>query len=103
MLAVYLLMAVVGAAAAIFALQNIDPVVIRFLGWRIEGAPLSMVIMLSIVVGVILTSLVGLVRHWKMRYRIRQLENQLARLRPVESLGSAQPTPTPAPTSTQDR
>ena len=103
MLAVYLLMAVVGAAAAIFALQNIDPVVIRFLTWRVEGAPLSVVIMLSIIVGVVLTSLVGLVRHWKMRYRIRQLENQLARLRPVEPIGSAPPTPTPTPTPPRDR
>ncbi len=81
MAVVYLLLALVGAAAAIFALQNIDPVVIRFLGWRIEGAPLSLVIMLSIVVGIVLTSLVGVVQHWKLRSRIRQLENRLAQTR----------------------
>lgn len=92
MLVVYLLMAVVGAAAAIFALQNIDPVVIRFLTWRIEGAPLSMVIMLSIVVGVVLTSLVGFVRQWKLRSRIRQLENRLARLPAEEPQKADQPT-----------
>jgi uncharacterized integral membrane protein len=78
MVAVYLLMALLGAAAAVFAVQNIDPVVIRFLVWRIEGTPLSLVIMLSIMVGIVLTSLVGFVRHWKLRSRIRQLENQLA-------------------------
>jgi uncharacterized integral membrane protein len=94
MLAVYLLMAIVGAAAAIFALQNIDPVVIRFLTWRMEGAPLSMVIMLSIVVGVILASLVGFVRHWKLRARIRQLENRLARLPAAEPPRNDEPTPT---------
>jgi uncharacterized integral membrane protein len=86
--AVYLLMAVVGAAAAIFALQNIDPVVIRFLGWRIDGAPLSIVIMLSMVVGIVLTSLVGVVRHWKLRSQIRRLENRLTQL-------SASPPPPP--------
>jgi len=80
-------MALVGAAAAIFALQNIDPVVIRFLAWRVEGAPLSLVIMLSIMVGIILTSLVGLVQQWKLRSRIRQLENRLAKV----------PEPTPPP------
>ena len=63
MVLVYLLMALVGAAAAVFALQNVDPVVIRFLGWRIEGAPLAMVIMLSVLAGIVLTSLVGLVQH----------------------------------------
>ena len=75
---VYVLMAVVGAAAAVFALQNIDPVVIRFLGWRIEGAPLALVIMVSVVGGIVLTSLVGIVQQWKLRSRIRQLEQRLA-------------------------
>ena len=78
MVIVYLLMALVGAAAAVFALQNIDPVVIRFLGWRIEGAPLAMVIMLSVLAGIVLTALIGLVQQWKLRSRIRQLEQRLA-------------------------
>ena len=87
---IYLLMALIGAAAAIFALQNIDPVVIRFLAWRVEGAPLAMVIMLSVLVGIVLTSLVGFVQQWKLRSRIRQLENRLAQ-------APALPTPRPEP------
>jgi uncharacterized integral membrane protein len=79
---VYLLTALIGAAAAVFALQNVDPVVIRFLGWRIEGAPLAMVIMLSVLGGVVLTSLVGLVQQWRLRARIRQLEHRLAQAPP---------------------
>jgi uncharacterized integral membrane protein len=86
---VYILMAVLGAAAAVFALQNVDPVVIRFLGWRIEGAPLAMVIMLSVLLGIVITSLVGVVQQWKLRSRIRQLEARLAQAPPV-----------PAPTRT---
>ena len=43
---------------AVFALQNVDPVVIRFLGWRIEGAPLAMVIM-GRSRGIVLTALIG--------------------------------------------
>ena len=78
MVIVYILMLLVGAAGAIFALQNIDPVVIRFLFWRVEGAPLAMVIILSIVIGVVLTSLVGTVQLWRLKSRIRQLERQLA-------------------------
>lgn len=74
----YILMILVGAAGAIFALQNIDPVVIRFLFWRIEGAPLAMVIILSIAIGVVLTSLVGIVQQLKLRSRIRKLEHSLA-------------------------
>jgi uncharacterized integral membrane protein len=73
----YVVMALVGAAAAVFALQNIQPVVISFLGWRVEGAPLALVIMLSVLSGIVLMSLVGLVQQWKLRSRIRQLESRL--------------------------
>ncbi len=74
----YLLMALVGAACAVFALQNMDPVVIRFLGWRVEGMPLALVILLSVLGGLVFASCVGVLRHWKLRSRIRQLEAQLA-------------------------
>jgi uncharacterized integral membrane protein len=78
----YLLMAVVGAAAAVFALQNVDPVVIRFFAWRIDGAPLALVIIVSVMAGMALTMLVGVVQQWKLRSRIRQLEGRLARAVP---------------------
>ena len=83
MTVVYLLVALIGAAIALFAIQNINPVVVRFLGWQIETA-LSLVVLLSIVIGIVLASLVGLVRHWKLRSRIRQLESRLAQLGAAE-------------------
>ena len=79
MTVVYLLVALIGAAIALFTIQNINPVVIRFLGWQIESA-LSLVVLLSTVIGIVLASLVGLVRHWKFRSRIRQLESRLTQL-----------------------
>ena len=74
----YLLMALVGAACAVFALQNMDPVVIRFIAWRAEGIPLALVILLSALGGLVFASCAGLLRYWKQRSRIRQLEAQLA-------------------------
>ena len=85
MIAIYLLMALVGSAATLFAAQNIDPVVIRFLVWRIEGMPLALVILLSLLVGVIFASLSGAVRHWRLRSRVRQLEAQVAQLTAARS------------------
>ena len=85
MIVIYLLMALVGSVATLFAAQNIDPVVIRFLVWRIEGMPLALVILLSLLVGVIFASLSGAVRHWRLRSRIRQLENQVAQLNAARS------------------
>ena len=74
----YVMMALVGAACAVFALQNMDSVVIRFMGWRVEGIPLALVILLSVLAGLIFASCVGLLRRWKLRSRVRQLEAQLA-------------------------
>ena len=78
MVMVYLLVALLGAAIALFAVQNNNVVVIRFPFWQVEG-PLSLVVLLSILAGIILTALLGVVRHWKLRSRIRQLESKLAR------------------------
>jgi uncharacterized integral membrane protein len=74
----YILLVLVGAACAVFALQNMDPVVIRFVTWRVEGMPLGFVILLSALGGLIFASCLGLLRHWKLRSRVRQLETQLA-------------------------
>jgi len=73
----YILLILVGAACAVFALQNMDPVVLRFLTWRVEGMPLGFVILLSLMGGLIFASVIGLIRHWKLRSRIRQLEARL--------------------------
>jgi uncharacterized integral membrane protein len=95
MIAIYLLMALLGSAATIFALQNRDPVEIWFLAWSVKGMPLALVILLSLLVGVVFTSLSGLVKVLKMRYRIRQLETQ------VGQLIAAQPVPPPPPRAPQ--
>jgi uncharacterized integral membrane protein len=84
----YLLVALLGAAIAVFAIQNNSTVVIRFFAWQIEGA-LSLVILLSALVGIVLTSMLGVIRHWKLRSRIRQLESQLARV-PVPASPASQ-------------
>ncbi len=73
----YLLLILVGVACAVFALQNMDPVVIRFVTWRVEGMPLGFVILLSLLGGLVFASMIGLIRHWKLRSRIRQLEARL--------------------------
>ena len=95
MVIVYFVMALVGAVAAVFALQNVDPVVIRFLGWRIEGAPLAMVIMVSVLAGIVLTALIGVIQQWKLRSRIRQLEQRLAHASAPRDVGPTTPRAEP--------
>ena len=62
MILIYLLMALLGSAATVFALQNRDPVQISFLIWSVTGMPLALVILLSLLVGVTFASL----RSWAM-------------------------------------
>jgi putative membrane protein len=88
----YLLVAVLGAAVALFAVQNNASVVVRFVGWQIEE-PLSLVVLLSVLMGVVLTALLGVVRHWKLRSRIRQLESRLARSETASPSGDSQDAP----------
>jgi uncharacterized integral membrane protein len=91
---VYLIMILMGAAAAIFAVQNIDPVVIRFLGWRIEGMPLALVILLSVFAGLVFAAMVAMVQQIRLRSRIRALERQ----QPPPAPPVSPPAPPPPPT-----
>jgi uncharacterized integral membrane protein len=74
----YVLMALVGAAVAVFAVQNLDPVVIAFLGWRVQGMPLALVILGSLVSGMILAWAAAMVPYLRLRARLRQCERSLA-------------------------
>jgi uncharacterized integral membrane protein len=89
MIIIYLLMAVLGSMATIFALQNRDPVEIWFLTWSVRGMPLALVILLSLLLGIVFASLSGLVKILKLRYRVRQLEAQVAQL-----IAAQTPSPT---------
>jgi uncharacterized integral membrane protein len=77
---IYLLMAVVGALAVVFAVQNPTSVAVRFLVWETRGMPLSLVILLSAVTGLVLASVAALIREIRLRLRIRQLEARVATL-----------------------
>jgi uncharacterized integral membrane protein len=94
MIIIYLLMALLGSAATIFALQNREPVEIWFLTWSVRGMPLALVILLSLLLGTVFASLSGLVKILKLRYRVRQLETQVAQLIAAQ---------TPAPPSSSPR
>lgn len=98
MIIIYLLMAVLGSAATIFALQNRYPVEISFLTWSVQGMPLALVILLSLLLGIVFTSLSGLVKILKLKYRIRQLETQVSQLIAAQTPpSSTSPSPPRAP------
>ena len=95
MIIIYLLMALLGSMATIFALQNREPVEIWFLTWSVQGMPMALVILLSLLLGTVFASLSGLVKILKLKYRVRQLEAQ------VSQLIAAQTPPPSAPRAPQ--
>jgi uncharacterized integral membrane protein len=72
---VYVLMILVGAALAVFAMQNSNPVEINFLIWT-KSVALALVILLSTLAGLLFASMVALVQQLSLRSRIRALERQ---------------------------
>jgi len=83
MIVVYLLIAMLGAAAAFFALQNMVPMAVNFFRWQSAELPLSFLMLFSALVGVLLTALSNVAEHLRLSRRIRHLERELARERRV--------------------
>jgi uncharacterized integral membrane protein len=81
MIVVYLLIAMLGAAAAFFALQNPTPIAVNFFHWRSAELPLSLLMLFSALAGVLLAVLSSVAEHLRLSSRIRHLERELARER----------------------
>ncbi len=62
MVFVYLLVAILGVGAAIFAVQNPDLVAVHFLSWRTVELPVSLIILLSAFVGIVAASISAFAR-----------------------------------------
>jgi len=89
MVFVYLLMALFGVAAVIFATQNPDPVSLTFLRWRTISMPLSFVLLLSTFVGVVVASVSLFAEKIQLQRKVRALQRRLAEL--TEATWPAEP------------
>ena len=80
MVFVYVLIALLGAAAMAFAVQNPDPVTVSFLNLRNVGLPLSLLLLLSAFVGVVFASVSGFAREIELKLKVRRLEKRIVEL-----------------------
>jgi uncharacterized integral membrane protein len=76
----YLVVAVLAAAVAVFALQNSAPTSVRFLMWTLEGLPLAAVALASLGIGLVVAGLPLWIRSWRSRSRARSSEARVAML-----------------------
>ena len=85
----YLLVAIVAATVAVFALQNGDPTPVRFLVWTADGVPLAGLILLSLACGLVIAGVPLIIQRWRLRVRVRALERRVAELESARSSGPA--------------
>jgi uncharacterized integral membrane protein len=76
----YLVVALLGAAVAVFALQNSAPTSVRFLIWTLDGLPLAAVALASLGIGLVVAGLPLWIRGWRSRSRARASEARVATL-----------------------
>jgi len=71
----------------VFTFQNPYPVQMRFMGWQSGQIPLIMVIVISMIVGVVVSLILGLKQAKELKKTIRQLRSELDELKvpPVKS------------------
>jgi uncharacterized integral membrane protein len=89
----YVIVAIVAASVAIFALQNAEPTKIRFLFWVIDGVPVAALVLLSLAAGIIVAGVPLWLGRWRLRARTRTLEARVATLeRPAPSASATPPS-----------
>jgi uncharacterized integral membrane protein len=90
----YLIVAIVAASVAVFALQNSAPTQIRFFVWTLDGVPVAALVLLSLGAGLIVAGVPLWLGRWRLRARARALE---ARVATLERPSSPPPPPSASP------
>ena len=89
----YLLVALLAAAVAVFALQNSGQTSVRFLMWTLEGLPLAAVALASLGIGLVVAGVPLWISSWRSRSQARASEARVAMLE--KALAERQPPPEP--------
>jgi uncharacterized integral membrane protein len=67
----YIIVAAVAVGIAVFAMQNTDHVVVKFLFWDVANVPVSAVVLGSLGVGILLVGIPLWFQVWRLRHRLR--------------------------------
>jgi uncharacterized integral membrane protein len=89
----YLVVALVAAAIAVFALQNGEPTRVRFLVWGLEGVPMAALILISLAAGAVVVGLPLGFRVWRLRSEVRTLRGRVSALESLQAPRPERPGP----------
>jgi uncharacterized integral membrane protein len=76
----YLIVALLAAAVAVFALQNSAQTSVRFLVWTLDGLPVAAVALASLGIGLVVAGVPLWLRSWRWRSQARAAEARAAML-----------------------
>ena len=76
----YLLVALLAAIVAVFALQNGTPATVRFLVWNLNAIPLAGLILGAFAAGLIIAGVPLGIQRWRARSQARRLEGHIRNL-----------------------
>lgn len=65
----------------LMTIQNPNPVSVQFLSWEAQQVPVIIIILISLLVGVIISSVLGLFRQSKLKDKIRKLQSEIEDLK----------------------
>src|SRR5215813_8923568 len=82
----YLLVALLAAAVAVFALQNGAPTTVRFFVWNLDGIPLAGLILGALVAGLVIAGVPLSIQRWRARSQARRLEAQVRTLEALRGI-----------------
>lgn len=71
----------VALVLVLMTVQNPNPVSVQFLSWEAQQVPLIIIILISLLVGIIISSVLGLIKQSKLKDKIRWLQREIEELK----------------------
>jgi uncharacterized integral membrane protein len=71
----------VALVLVLMTVQNPNPVSVQFLSWEAQQVPVIIIILISLLAGVIITSILGLIKQSKLKDKIRRLQREIEDLK----------------------
>ncbi len=71
----------VALVLVLMTVQNPNPVSVQFLSWEAQQVPLIIIILISLLAGVIVSSVLGLIKQSKLKDKIRRLQREIEELK----------------------
>lgn len=95
---VILLIAVVVILLSTFGIQNPNPVTVRFLQWQSDAVPIYAVMLVSVLLGMLINTLIGLPGRIQRQLELRRLRHSTtAQEKEIADLKSRIPQPVMKP------